>query len=366
MSENNTIVIDNGSFKFKIGYSDDPSMEPRLIFRNLYGEPRYKYLVPNQANNYYIGDNIFDNLGSVDIKYPVVDGNVTNWDQMEKVLEFGFNQLKAVTEEQGVLISESSNITKGNREKMIEIMFETFNVPYYYSINQGVLNVISSGKTSGYSIDVGYSHTQIVPVNEFHAVEYSILYEKLAGHEIIQFLRRLLNDANGCALFRDSITYDDSLHKMLCESCYVAECYWKMKSSSSSSNKISYGCDMIEVKDSFFKSPELLFDPSLFYGNDCNLKPIHQLFFESREKCYEYFEDIILSGGISKMKGFKERFEGEMKSNGSETFHLNVSNELGSYYGGALLGYNSGFTDIAVKRNEYDEDGVTIVHYKCF
>jgi len=44
---------------------------------------------------------------------------------------------------------------KSNREKMTQIMFETFNVPALYVSIQAVLSLYSSGRTTGIVMDCG-------------------------------------------------------------------------------------------------------------------------------------------------------------------------------------------------------------------
>ena len=53
---------------------------------------------------------------------------------------------------------------KANREKMTEIMFESFEVPAYYLAIQAVLSLYSSGRTTGLVLDAGDGVTHTVPI----------------------------------------------------------------------------------------------------------------------------------------------------------------------------------------------------------
>lgn len=129
-----TLVIDNGSGMMKAGFSGE--IAPRTVFPSIIGRPKNVETDGGQNKDLYIGDEVLAKAGLLNLKHFFDHGRVNNWDEMEKVWKFIFDKKLCVDpSEHPVLLTDAIKNPKADREKMIQIMFETFNTPSFYIQN---------------------------------------------------------------------------------------------------------------------------------------------------------------------------------------------------------------------------------------
>ena len=66
-------------------------------------------------------------------------------------------------EEHTLLLTEMPLNPRANRENMIQIMFDTFNIPFLYFRPSRLQALLGSGRDTGVAIDSGYEVTHTVP-----------------------------------------------------------------------------------------------------------------------------------------------------------------------------------------------------------
>lgn len=125
------------------------------------------------------------------------DGLVDDWNLFETLLSHTLcNELQAPTRENALLFAEPNHNGRKARERIVELIFEKFEVPALYLARSAVLSAYANGKTTGLVLDVGHSGTSAVPVEDGTVVKGKAIRTAIGGRTLNTALDILLANAN--------------------------------------------------------------------------------------------------------------------------------------------------------------------------
>ena len=124
---------------------------------------------------------------------PIKYGQITDFNKLEYFWHQIFDKNPNV---KSALVTEPVMNPKQNREKITEMMFESYNLEEFYLAVTSLLSFFTSGRTTGLSIDSGYGASYTVPVREGNIINHGVLRMDVAGEKLDDYLGEMLFVAN--------------------------------------------------------------------------------------------------------------------------------------------------------------------------
>lgn len=317
----------------------------------------------------YFGDEVNEIRNKLAISYPLENGIIENFEQMELVWEYTFfDQLKVNPNRHAVLLTEPPYNPKPNREKMVEIMFEAFGVPSLNISIQGVLALLGQGRTTGLVLDSGEGVTHTIPIFDGFGLPHCINRLDLAGRELNTLLAKLLAQEGICL----TTTVDQHHVRVMKEK----HCYCAVEPASEFAETVVYTLPdgrEVPLTDERWKCPEALFHPSLVGLESMG---VAGLVWESISRCdidvrKTLLSNVVLSGGSTMFPGFSERLTKELRGYAPTASQANIrvvqsKDQKYAVWSGAQV-----FASLRSMQEEqwmtiedYDEYGVSFIHDK--
>jgi len=375
------IICDNGTGFVKCGFAG--SNFPHDIFPSLIGRPilRAEEKVEGVTiKDIMVGDDASKLRSMLQLSYPMENGIVRNWEDMEHLWDYTFSEvLKVDPKQTKIMLTEPPMNPAKNREKMVSTMFEKYGFNSVYVAIQAVLVLYAQGLLTGVVVDCGDGVTHIVPVYEGFSLPHLTRRLDVAGRDVTRYLIKLLL-LRGYAFNR---TADFETVRQIKEKlCYVGydlelETRLAQETTVLVENYTLPDGRVIKVGSERFEAPEALFQPNLV---DVEAVGMAEQLYNTIQAAdidirSEFYKHIVLSGGSTMYPGLPSRLEKEIKQlyltrtlnndiSRLEKFKVRIEDPPRRkhmvFLGGAVLAdIMKDKEDFWVTKKEFEEKGIT-------
>jgi len=320
MTENRSIVIcDNGTGFVKCGFAG--AQFPTAIFQSMVGRPilRYEEKVQGlEIKDIMVGDEASIARSMLKISYPLENGIVKDWNDIDHIWDYTFNEkLKIKPEDCKILLTEPPLNPHKNRQLMLQKMFEKYKFKAVYVAIQAILTLYAQGLLTGVVVDSGDGVTHIVPVYEGFSLPQLTQRINVAGRDVTRYLIKLLllrgyafnrtADFETVRMIKEKfcyVGYDLALENQLANDTTVLMAKYKLPDGR-----------VIRIGRERYMASECLFTPSLIDSESLGMgealfKCINAADVDLRQPFYDH---IVLSGGTTMYPGLPSRLEKDLR-----------------------------------------------------
>uniref|UniRef100_A0A8C8WA17 Actin like 9 n=1 Tax=Panthera leo TaxID=9689 RepID=A0A8C8WA17_PANLE len=365
------VVIDMGTGTCKVGFAGQA--RPAYTVATIVGCQPKKPSSPRQAAlETFIGE-AARKRPELTLVQPVHNGIVVDWDAAELIWRHLLeHDLRAAPRDHPLLFSDPPFSPSTNREKLVEVAFESLRCPATYVASQAVLSVYAHGRVSGLVVDAGHGVTCAAAVFQGYNLPHATERLDLAGTHLTAFLAETLLGPGLPPGQHDLDTVEAIKHRY----CYVAPDFLQAQARPErecrQTLRLPDGRTLTLGKE-LFQCPELLFSPPEMPGLSPAGVPamagrsLHKVPPEARA---DVAQNVLLCGGSSLFRGFEGRFRAELLRRQPPEAHVVVaaqpSRNFSVWRGGSILASLRAFQACWVLREQYEEQGPHIVYRKCY
>jgi actin-related protein 2 len=323
--QSKVIVCDNGTGFVKCGFAGENF--PRHTFQSMLGKPMLRAEDGEidskiKLKDIMIGDEAANARQYLEIRYPLENGQIKNWDDMELLWKHTFHDVMGICGEDYDCSGKTAFLTEApynpdtNRAKMLKIMFETFNFDRVTVQTQALLTLYAQGELTGVVLDSGDGVSHAVAVYKGFSLEKLTQRLDVAGRKVTEYLCSLLCQ-RGYQLY--STNDFETVREIKEEFCFTAYDIDKAREFSRETTcwmKTYTLPDGTEIKlgGEQFEAAEAMFDPTLVNCMQPGVATMLHNLIQGAETDIKksLYEHIVLSGGSTMYPGFPTRLEKEL------------------------------------------------------
>lgn len=288
------------------------------------------------------------------------------------VLEFRFTQkalsyytryirecltkMRAYSSCNSLLLSLPLKMADDYRQRLTEVLFESFQFQSLFYVSQPLLAAYSSGHSNCLVVDSGYSYTGILAVKDLYPLAASERVLPLGGRNVDRYLRHLSREKLA--------SYNEAdIRHIKTNYCSVVPGYSK---SDKRTQKVLVMPDgkKITLGEELSTAPEILFNPSV--GGLPDVNPIDQASIRSalsleENDAYSVLETVILAGGNTGFPGTPNRMKEGIATRTVPRINKRVvRHRQGTeavWVGGSIIGSTQTYAKVCITKEAYRERG---------
>ena len=324
-----TLVIDIGTGYTKIGFAGN--FEPTETFPSSLHQRSFRTRNFGNFLDVELGTTSTSGIPEAERADILQHGQIRDWDVYERFLHhIYFERLRADPEEHFSMLTEPPMTAPEVRERLAELMFETFSVPGFYIGVQAVMALFASrlSKKTGRSltgvvVDSGAGVTHVLPIVSGYVVSSCVKHLPLAGGDVTNFIAQLLRarreDVPGERLKKVA----EEIKEQFSYNCPSVPAEFARFDAGGEPDRGFRVFEFdhrgtthrVDVGYEQFLAPEILFNPGLVGSNFGHSLPqlvdqaVRQAPLTSR---LELYNNVILSGGTTLFKDFDKRLQRDL------------------------------------------------------
>ena len=322
-----------------------------------------------------IGSDAHAHRGVLRLSRPLEHGAVSDWSDAERLWRhaLGSSGIRAESGRHPILVTERALTSRPHREALVTQLFEEQGAPAVAVAGQAPLALYGTSATTGLVVDAGEGCITAVPVYEGVSLPHATGRADIGGRDVTAQLMRLLR-VRGLPL---SSSAEAELAREIKEATSRVALDPRAAEAEAAEGKSAEGRyrlpdgRVLTVGAERFRAPELLFDPSVggMEAPGVGVLAAGAVLRADVDTRSALLGGVLLCGGASKCPGFGARLLREMRGLSPKGSKIRIKapkeRELLPWVGGSILAALSSFRGRWVSKQEFDEEGVRVVHKKA-
>lgn len=261
-----------------------------------------------------VGQEAADMRRALEITYPVENGIITNWDDMELIWDHVFHDRLGVDPAgKKLMLTEAPMNPERNRKRMVTTMFEKYELGAVQIWWQALLTLYGQGMDTGVVVDSGDGVSHVVAVYDNMVIPHLTRRLNVAGRHITRYFTKLLllrgysfnrsADFQTVQEIKEKLAFvarnPDVERRLAAETTVLMENY-----------TLPDGRE-IKVGRERFEAPEALFQPGLVdvEGDGLSDMVFNMIQDADMDLRPTFYKSIVVSGGSTMYPGLPSRLE---------------------------------------------------------